>query len=554
MPRKKKDDIVKVVLSKYEELRSKSQSRLAAYDRNREWFEGKVELMGAREDWQSSAIANVLEANIRTIVSVLTDSKPIMRCVAMPFKRITEDDLESLQVLRENLDNGLGHVWRVANMHKKLKKIVLDGSLTGCMCARVFWDKERYDGAGEIGIEPVHPRYIFFDPTVVELSVGDGSCDWFIYAMLKPLSWFRYYFPDKKVEAYEDNTKNREQKFQDKGLYIEAYKADYTIEEVKATDGKRVITETKRKYQNGRKIIVGTKTLLEDEEIDVFPFIVEPIADSSESLFGTDDVTRQIQLQIELNEKLSQISQNIALSASRQTVGDDACGVDMEEWGNEACKPGMHFQLQGGTEVEDFKKHFAVLDTPAFNHELFQYPYMIKEFMEVVSGVTKLMQGLAAKKERQTGFEVGKMLETATIRLRERAAHVEEFIRQVGLTILEYMKNYYTEERDLWHTDEVTGEPIVSTFRFPQEGSKITGKEAPVDFEFDVQVHPDSTLPIDLNSLANLAMQLKDMGVITNAELLKRVQYPDQAAALPDEMPQGPGGVPMTQAPPTGGM
>ena len=146
------------------------------------------------------------------------------------------------------------------------------------------------------------------------------------------------------------------------------------------------------------------------------------------------------------------------------------------------------------------------------------------------------------------------MLETATIRLRERASHVEQLIRKLGLTCLEYMKLYYTEERDLWHIDDSTGEQVLSSgFNFKEEATKVTGDSAPEDFEFDVQVHPDSTLPIDLNSMADLALRLKEMGVITNAEVLKRTHYPDQAAAMPDEMPGGgPPGPP--GAPPMGGM
>ena len=44
------------------------------------------------------------------------------------------------------------------------------------------------------------------------------------------------------------------------------------------------------------------------------------------------------------------------------------------------------------------------------------------------------------------------------------------------------------------------------------------------------------------------------MGVITNAEVLKRTHYPDQQAAMPDEMPGGGGVPPPGGAPPMGGM
>jgi hypothetical protein len=54
---------------------------------------------------------------------------------------------------------------------------------------------------------------------------------------------------------------------------------------------------------------------------------------------------------------------------------------------------GALFLLEGGKTIDDFNKHFKILDTPTFNHELFQYPYLVKEFMETVTGVTRLVQG-----------------------------------------------------------------------------------------------------------------------------------------------------------------
>jgi len=210
----------------------------------------------------------------------------------------------------------------------------------------------------------------------------------------------------------------------------------------------------------------------------------------------------------------------------------------------------MLFLLEGGKSLEDFHKHFEVLKNSDFKPELFNFIFIVQEFMEKVTGVTKLIQGMAGKKERQTGFEVGKMLETATIRLRERAGHIENFLRQDGLITLQFMKNFYTEERDLWYVNEKNNIVSVNKFRYPVE-SRITDEEAPVDYEFDVIVQPDSTLPMDLNSMADLAMRLKERGVITNKELLKRVHYPDLDAALPDQIP-GPQGQAAPPVPPTG--
>ena len=338
----------------------------------------------------------------------------------------------------------------------------------------------------------------------------------------------------------------------DKGLYIECYKADYEIEETRATDGEKLITRKSVKYPKGRRIIIGTDTLLLDEPLDVFPFVVEPISNKTETYFGEDDVYRQVFLQNELDQKMCQIATHIALSAVSQTVGDDNCGIEQDEFEAHADEPGYHYKLEGGATMDDFRKHFGPLEREnQFEPELMNYPFIILEFMEKVTGVTKLIQGMAAKSERQTGFEIGKMLETATIRLRERAGHVESFIRGIGLICLEYVKRNYKEERDVWYVDQEKNEMVANTFRYPQEKSKITGEDVPVDYEFDIVIQPDTTLPIDLNSQADLAMRLSERGIISNAEVLKMVRYPHMEAALPDQIPS-PEGQAVPPPPPTG--
>jgi len=169
--------------------------------------------------------------------------------------------------------------------------------------------------------------------------------------------------------------------------------------------------------------------------------------------------------------------------------------------------------------------------------------------MEKVTGVTKLMQGLAGKRERQSAFEIGKMMETATIRLRERAAHVEDFIQSVGRNCMFLVAKNYTEPRPVWNVNQSTNEMEMATYNFPKQKSQITGKDEPIQWEYDVVVQPDSTLPTDVNSLANTAMQLKQLGVITNEEVLRRLQL-NHWQAMPDQMPGGGGAAP---APPTGG-
>jgi len=339
----KRPAIIEETLGKLRELEDLSTDRLSRYKENKKWFKSDVKTMYpvGRKPWQSSVMVNIIESNLRTIVAVLTDSKPIARVVAMPYKTLDDAQEEQMAALSQNLDTGLGHVWRVNDFHAKLKKIVLDGCLTGLMVSRTYWDKSKYGGIGEIGKETIqetiHPQYIFFDEKVQELNIEDGSCDWFIYAVDKPLSWFHYYFPGKDVKPTDTSKDNKPSARM--GRYIEAYKAEYTVE------------NDKPKFPKGRRIIIGTDTKLDDGPIDIFPFAVEAISNQTETLMGCDDVTRQIELQRELQNNMNRLGQYIQLLAARQAVADDNCGIDLDTYAENADRPGMLFLLEGTGDV-----------------------------------------------------------------------------------------------------------------------------------------------------------------------------------------------------------
>lgn len=550
---KKDKRLSEQILDQYHTYESQASGRISQYDENIKWFNGNQDIMfkEGRQPWQPKVLANIIEANIRTLTSVLSDSNPILRVQSFPLTGVDEQDpelLKKIAMFNEANDNVLNHVWRVTDSRRKLKKVILDGCLTGLMVSRCYWDEYAYGGLGEVGDENIHPRYIFFDEKVQDLNIEDGSCDWFMYVIEKPLTWFSYYWPDAKVKPTE-NTKRQPSHMQ-MGLYIEAYKSDWEIQEDKNV-GEDGIVKTSRnpKYPKGRKVLVGGDVILEDGPMDYFPFAVEPIADASESLFGRDDVYRQISMQQDLNWKMCQLSTIISLSANRQVVADDECGVNIEELIEKYMdKPAQLFALQNGKSMEDFNKHFKILDGPPVPQEAFSYIFTMLEMLEKVTGVTKLVQGMAAKKERETAFEVGKMLETATIRIRDRAGHIEAYLRQKGLNWMYLISQNYKEPRPVWHTNAETGQMQVNTYEFPSEKNMITGMSEPIQWEFDIVVQPDSTLPTDLNSKANLAMRLKERGVISNEEVLKQLQVTNWQA-LPDQV-EGPASQPAPPPPP----
>ena len=141
MPKKVKDKTVAYILDRYEKYQSDSSDRLGRYTQNEKWFQGDktVQYGETKGNWQPTVIANVIESNIRTLVAVLTDSNPIMRVHSFPLvspESLGPDVEESLTVFSQNNDLVLNHIWRVNDMRRKLRKIVLDGCVTGLKIGR----------------------------------------------------------------------------------------------------------------------------------------------------------------------------------------------------------------------------------------------------------------------------------------------------------------------------------------------------------------------------------------------------------------------------------
>ncbi len=158
---KKQKRLAEQVLDQFHTYKSQSSARLAQYDENLKWFNGNEGVMykQGRESWQPKVLANIIESNVRTLTSVLTDSNPILRVQSYPLSGLEDDNpqfqgmdsnqrdktkLEIIAKFNEANDNVLNHVWRVTDSRKKLKKVVLDGCLTGMMVSRCYWDESAY--------------------------------------------------------------------------------------------------------------------------------------------------------------------------------------------------------------------------------------------------------------------------------------------------------------------------------------------------------------------------------------------------------------------------
>jgi len=554
-------ELVSKMLEYVDELEAESSERVAQIEENEKWFDGdeSVQWAADRPEWRPKVMANLIESNCRTKISILTDSKPKIYIYGIPPLTILEaieavkngespreEHIKKYQFFRDIVDSmniAFDHIWRFNRMNSIVEQVTVYGSVGSTMVGRVYWDEQAGD-SGEIRVEPINPKYVFFDKSTTRVQIEDGTIDVFAVKIPKKLSWFRHYFPDKEVKASKD-VKGKETEGSPSNYYTEVYMVDNSVLE-EVDDGGMV--KRSKKYPKGRLIILGGDTLLYDGAIPFFPYAVHPYEYMPNDYYGTNDVKRQIPLNKDFNSKLAQVSLNIALSANRQFIINPAkLGMKIDELLEHIGEPGYIFQTV--KLAEDAKNAIIALDTPKFNAELFQYLYYIPVLLEEVTGIYKAVKGMAEKRERQTRYEVGKQFEAATVRIRNTAHHIELFLEDLAQVIIKAIKVYYSNApHNIYSLNEKGGTFKSNLFQYPEEAQ---------DFEYIVSVQPETMLPIDMQSQVQRDMQLFQMNAIDPITLLETLQHPDlpeiktrlQQMQPQGQQPQGNTGMPLPQPP-----
>ncbi|MGQ9610038.1 MAG: portal protein [bacterium] len=526
-----KKEHVKKVLDQVERLVSESSERIKRIELNERWFLGDEDVQWAKDRpaWKPRVMVNLIESNCRTKVALLTDSKPKIYLYGIPevsmidavekyFEYLRSGNVgppppemekaEAFRVLTQNVNIAFDHIWRFNDMHSVLENIVLYGSIGGLLVARVYWD-QYINKRGEIRIEAVNPKYVFFDRYLPKINVEDGSCDIFFVRIPKPISWFDYYFPGHKVKPVKDIEGN--EGITPKAWYTEVYTVDNSYEEEEGNPKGKIW-----KYPKGRLTIFGGNTYITDGPIDFFPYAVHPYEYVPDDYYGRGDVERQIPINEDFNSKLAQVSLNIALSANRQYVINPAkIGMKVDQLLEHVGEPGYVFQTT--KLAEDVRNAFFALDTPHFNPELFNYLFYLPQLLEIVSGIYKTIQGLPEKRERQTRYEISKQYESATTRIRNTAHHVEYFLINLAQVILKAIKIYYRVPRVISSIDEQKGTFNTTLFSYPEEAQ---------DMDFIVTVQPETMLPVDIQSQVERDLQLFQMKAIDPITLLESLNHP----------------------------
>lgn len=576
--------------------RRKKQDRFLKYYSGSYWPKPKDD----QESKESEISVNLIFSTAMTIAPMLTDNKPIwnVRARAPHWQPMA------------NLYKAAGDaLWAQEEMDNKLFRAVLDALVMQFAIMQVGFDPDKKVG-GEITLELVDPRTYFQAPGF-EDNWDAPFCG---LKTKRSLWWIRKMYPETGKDVLPENdddesgkgsskiisrmstllsSKEDHEYLSEEATVWTVWMRDDTMEDVEDETEKGKKTKV-RKFPDGRFMVFTKDTVLDDKPYPYnhgkppWVFLYDYMMPHSVYGFGEAD---QIEgLTLEYNLFLRRFAEHCRKFSKTNWAGPSS--FDPDTFKERYLEGDNLFVINPG---EDVPKPMA---PPPFDQPTLQMINGMPTLVQEVSGVTEVSKGMAGKKQRQSAHEITALLETSYTRTRQRVRNLEHFIKRIYVLVIELMQQFYSEPREFslknenneneWYgiqnTPEFAGQVMKPEKEFVQKPGdeddedqqmlkqqwgdyeKLmteVGDEGSVYFQFDIDIETNSTLPMDQQSLANMGLQLAQLGRIDTLSLLEMLRIPNaerilerlkKDAAAAQQMAAGPPSPAPGAAPLMGGM
>lgn len=547
------------------------EPRRERWKRYRDVYEG-VYWKADTEASLSKVDCGKLFSTVSQLAPLMTDSRPVWSVVA-------RDPI--FQPVIEQWSKALEYLWDVLDMSWKINDAYQDALLQEQGVFQVDYDSD----AGEVSVEVVDPNHLVF----AEGDYSDISeCPWVAKRRAVTLGDVRRTYPDVADQIVADDADGRthDDSFTATTRWVTTYELwmrDPSVEEDMQESVLSVLAPRARKrrrkmrYPNGR-VMVFTKTgteaapVLLDDYASPFshgqpPFVIVYDYRLSHSIWGVGEGRHLMPLIDELNELLQSISSKIR-NACRTNYMLDAALIDVDQFKADHHRGFQVFTKKGRDDVDPrFTGVETIPQGPPIQAE-FQFVAYLSELIEDLTSVTAILKGQAGKRERQTAQEWSGLFESGHTRTRLRVRNMERSIEKVLSLILSVAMDKYSTPRHFSQRDD-TGvtfgvisnrredaqalvaqdveaqlalqrqggveRPVVHGQSDPELAKAVAQQqleaalpvgEDQVRMRFDLVVQPQSTLPTDVQSRANLVLRLAQMGIVDAEEALKRLEWP----------------------------
>lgn len=516
-----------------------------------------------RPDWMSTPVTNYIFSTVSTAAAIMSMSKPNIDVTPVHPK-----DAERASILHQVLKQ----TWRKCRMKVELYKIITDSLIYGTAFAKVIFNKQK----GRLEVLPIPPYFVYPAPGAINIEDSEYVC----FAQPMPVAQIEAMYPESrgKIKSgvwdenidFVKNITSVKGDLKQAAIIIEGQEPGISFRTPNSgqMDKKGTCTYVEYWYRNPKNwnetmVAVAANGLILAKKSNPykhnkFPFVRLVDYPVSSVFWGIGEVHQLEKLQDSINQRDGQVQDILRLTASPAMIYSKDAGLNPHAF---PFIPGIKIPINPGSTIQ-------WVPTPQINPALYEQQATDKVKIDVVSGIGEVTQG---RREKGVTTAAGMQLlaDMSRTRVDPKINFLEEFLSEVGLLMVETIRQFYTEEQYV----RIAGGPSAEFVKVNEETMKVDENGEPivkndltegVPGEYEVEIGVGSDLGVDKAVIWEALKEAKAVmpDVVDNRTLLENLpgisqekveqmlkRY-DELKAEAEQAPAGPGpGVPPESAP-----
>ena len=557
-PKDKSDiDNLFKIFNRYKKARNRYDKKWMHYYR---MFRGK-QWSAKRPKWFSSEIVNFVFQAIQSQAPLQTDARP-------KFTFIPEEpsDTAFARVLEKVSDSD----WEKHNWLATVFEVLLDGYIYGTGISSMSYDHTIDNGLGAPVYKSEEPFYCYPDPDCNDFN--DSESEGFIYAApvntckLKRQhpkfapsikSDVRDFVKSSKTDIYSDRfgyfnsdkelpefTQGQAPESDGRTMVYRFYLKPKELEEIKEENEEGETYTIKKKYPNGRYVIIANGIKLVDSDLEyednLIPFSKYNNYILPREFWGISEIEQLESPQKVFNKILAFTLDAYALMGNPIWIVDYSSGLDPSSMHN---VPGAVYEKEKGTEV---RREQGV----GVNPGALQLLNQMADWFNQVGGQSEFARGNAPGGVTAASA-IEQLISTSRIRIRQKQRNLDAYMKTVGVQYSNRVFEFYTVPRLYRMTNDDGSQSylkfhiekddtlnqkaaLIQEYRENEEGNFVGSNVEKLILKgnLDIRVKTGSDLPFEAADKENKALALFDRGIIDAEEVLDQLQYPNKEKIL----------------------
>jgi hypothetical protein len=487
-----------MILEKFKRAKTKRESNkdgiwqeLDAFDRNQQWD------LKASPDWLPKPVTNFVHLVKYTKRAALAMENPTGK-----LRPVSPAGQQSVQELNE----GFQYTWERIKGRKVVRQNIETAKLLGTAIAHVYWNEnkegrlgttiqgdEGYQFEGEICIKEIDVSSFYPDPNAFSLE----ECEFVHIVERKPISWLKKHPKFKQyMGTIEKLLENNDNPLERGEFYIR----DYTTE----TKGLIDFHSHYEKEPNDEggfnyyvTYVAGDKQLGPRQQLrpNRYPFAILYDFPQRHDFWGMSTCQFILDNQRIINKVESIIAMIGTLMQNPQRIVSRQSGINPNEMSTYGNLPGMTWVSN-----DDPTRSVHYIQPPNIPQVLFSLLENAKANIREITGLTEAYLGQTVG-SLQTSSGVQSLIERATMRDRDQMYDIELYIEELSKLIIDFMTEYYEEERTIRIMGQNPDEYSFKTFL----GAKYK------DLDYDLFIDVSAKAPVTRMREAQEAKDLLNM-------------------------------------------